>query len=380
MFGMQVAIGTGRNVTMTPAEILAHVRKLIEEHAAGDPDKWWYANRFVFARLMLDERKTKVNVKKALLERKMPCHFCGKAFDSGKGIPLHRLEEDRGYSKDNCVLAHQECHERHHAEQGRDNASSPESQGNDARVLTKHSKRYEGSFHYWWDIPPALAEAIDQYEAVEFVRDDTGASCLVPVPALKPLLTPERQTGRGAGNWGIRVRKNREDEIAIEPGTARSEWAYLPVVWTQGELATQGDGTSVVAPQERQEGQRAERRRTSPGPRRRRPDATGVLPKHSKRYEGYFYYWWDIWPTLADALDQYENVEFICDDTKASCLVPVSVLKPLLTEERQTTRGSGNWGFKVRKDREGEIAIEPGTGRSDWTYLPVVWMQEDAEG
>ena len=25
----------------------------------GDPDKWWYANRFVFARLMLDERKTK---------------------------------------------------------------------------------------------------------------------------------------------------------------------------------------------------------------------------------------------------------------------------------------------------------------------------------
>ena len=47
---------------MNPEEILAHTRKLISEHADNDPDKWWYANRFVFARLMLDERKTKSGV------------------------------------------------------------------------------------------------------------------------------------------------------------------------------------------------------------------------------------------------------------------------------------------------------------------------------
>jgi len=41
---------------MEPNEILDHARQLIAEHSAGDPDKWWYANRFVFARLMLSCR------------------------------------------------------------------------------------------------------------------------------------------------------------------------------------------------------------------------------------------------------------------------------------------------------------------------------------
>ncbi len=49
---------------MEPNEILQHVRQLIAEHSDGDPDKWWYANRFVFARLQLHERKTKTGVKK----------------------------------------------------------------------------------------------------------------------------------------------------------------------------------------------------------------------------------------------------------------------------------------------------------------------------
>ncbi|MDP6543487.1 MAG: hypothetical protein QGH60_05805 [Phycisphaerae bacterium] len=42
---------------MEPNEILENVRQLIAEYSVGDPDKWWNANRFVFARLMLDERR-----------------------------------------------------------------------------------------------------------------------------------------------------------------------------------------------------------------------------------------------------------------------------------------------------------------------------------
>ena len=58
---------------MKPDEILAHVRRLIEEYAGGDPDRWCYANRFVFSRLMLDERKTKPAIKKRLLGQRRPC-------------------------------------------------------------------------------------------------------------------------------------------------------------------------------------------------------------------------------------------------------------------------------------------------------------------
>ena len=59
---------------MEPNEILENVRQLIVEHSDGDPDKWWYANRFVFARLMLDERKTKSGVKKRLFAAKAACY------------------------------------------------------------------------------------------------------------------------------------------------------------------------------------------------------------------------------------------------------------------------------------------------------------------
>ena len=236
---------------MEPEEILAQARKLVEEHAGGDVDRWWYANRFVFARMMLDERKTKTAIKQRLLAEAQPCQFCGKPFAEKKNIHLHRLDQDKGYSDGNCVLAHQECHQKEHrrsdktARPGRPRKAAPKDAGaaktgrgrrrirKDAGgILSKHSKRYDGSFLYWWDVWPSLAEILDQYEAVEFVCDDTGASCLVPVPSLKPLLTPKRQTSRGQGNWGLKVRKGHEDEIGIEPGKGKRDWVYVPVVWT----------------------------------------------------------------------------------------------------------------------------------------------------
>lgn len=224
---------------MNPDQILAQVRKLIEENAHGDLDKWWYANRYVFARLMLDERKTKTAIKQRLFKGGQPCHFCDKPFTDRKNIPLHRVDEDKGYSDGNCVLAHKECHEKHH--QGEPNRKAEEMSRQRLKksasgTLRKHSKRYDGSFLYWWDISPTLAATLDRFDDVEFACDDAGASCLVPVEELKKYLVPDRQTTRGQGNWGIKVLKCHEDELAFEPGTGKGQWLYLPVTWLQQDV------------------------------------------------------------------------------------------------------------------------------------------------
>jgi len=39
---------------MNPQGILGKTRKAISDYAGDDRDKWFYANRFVFARLQLD--------------------------------------------------------------------------------------------------------------------------------------------------------------------------------------------------------------------------------------------------------------------------------------------------------------------------------------
>ena len=99
-------------------------------------------------------------------------------------------------------------------------------------ILRKSSKRYEDfAFFYWWDISPGFLNKMDKYQAVEFVQKDTGQRCTVPIHALKGYLTKERQTSRGRGNWGIKILKNRQDELAFEPGIADNRWLYLPVTW-----------------------------------------------------------------------------------------------------------------------------------------------------
>jgi len=155
---------------MNPQDILKQVRKNIRELGGEDPDKWFYANHFVYARLMLDERKTKTNIKQLLCARGNPCHYCGKDFESRKGIHLHRLDENRGYSDDNCVLMHPDCHEKFHAESPRAQRSGKTRRpflGKDSNeyravkkarsFVSKTSKKYnDKSFLYWWDIWPAL--------------------------------------------------------------------------------------------------------------------------------------------------------------------------------------------------------------------------------
>jgi len=218
---------------MTPKEILDTVRRLISEHAAGDADRWWYANRYVFARLQLDERRTKTNIKRQLLDAGGACHSCAKPLEPGQSVHLHRVDASKGYSSKNCALMHDGCHRAHHAKAKPDIVRRATQEA----VLVKESKKYEGkSFVYWWDIAPSEADSLDRYEAVEFVKKDSGERCTVPVGTLKSFLEPERRTTRGSGNWGIKVLKQRPDALAFEPGRGKGEWLSLPVVWLHEQL------------------------------------------------------------------------------------------------------------------------------------------------
>lgn len=223
---------------MEPREILQATRQAIHEYAGQDPDKWFYANRFVFARLQLDERRTKTQIKKDLLETKATCAYdgCKRGFDSTRGVCLHRVDSSRAYSRENCVLMHPDCHQKYHAEHPDERRGGrPAGVGKAvpaSPVIRKISKHYEeGSFLYWWDLSPDFLDRMERYEEVQFVKKDSGEYCCVPIPALKGYLTAERRTSRGQDNWGIKVLKSRERELAFEPGRGDSTWLFLPVVW-----------------------------------------------------------------------------------------------------------------------------------------------------
>jgi hypothetical protein len=105
-----------------------------------------------------------------------------------------------------------------------------------------------------------------------------------------------------------------------------------------------------------------------------------ILKKESKRYEGKrFLYWWDISPGFLETIGRYEVVEFVKKDTREKCSLPVEALKGFLTEERQTTRGSGNWGIRILAERGNELAFEPGRKEDKYLFLPVVWLDEERE-
>ena len=208
-------------------KILEKTRGLIRQYANGNEDKWFYANRFVFARLAIDERKTKAKIKKNLLNSGAKCNFCDKEFKSKKNVHIHRIDSDKGYTKHNCSLMHPECHEKHHAKSTK---RTYKQQSED--VLRKESKLYDGSFLYWWDITPNVGEDIEKYDTIEFVQKDSQCSCQIPVARIKGFFTERRKSSRGTGNWGIRVLRKRPNELAFEPGTDKDEkWLFLSVVW-----------------------------------------------------------------------------------------------------------------------------------------------------
>jgi len=129
---------------------------------------------------------------------------------------------------------HAECHRQLHAEA--DESHNPTSLERDSGeftsgIVSKESKRYSDQyFLYWWDIGPGLFSRLHDIAAIEFVKKDTRERCMIDAKVLLEVLTPENQTTRGQGNWGIRVLKNR-DGLFIESSQSRSEWRALPAIW-----------------------------------------------------------------------------------------------------------------------------------------------------
>ena len=101
------------------------------------------------------------------------------------------------------------------------------------KVKAKKSKRYhDRGFDYWWDISPELAQYLDQYHAVEFLKKDTGERCSMPPEAIRGFLTGDRITPRD-GNWTVKVLPGHPGELAFEPGPGGGDWLFLPVVWVE---------------------------------------------------------------------------------------------------------------------------------------------------
>ena len=92
--------------------ILDVVRSIISQKAGDDPDLAFKLNRWVFSRLLLDERRLKGPIKKKLWESGMRvCGDCGHRFSCSKGVEVHRKDPSRGYSVENCEFLCRECHQ-----------------------------------------------------------------------------------------------------------------------------------------------------------------------------------------------------------------------------------------------------------------------------
>lgn len=210
-------------------KILNDTRKAILDYSENNSDTWFYANRFVFARLQLDERRKKNKIKKVRFQNRPVCHYkkCPqKKLESLKGIHLHRLDRNIGYRLKNCVLAHSECHKKIHKEE-KQNIPTNKS------IIPRRSKKYNnGLFLYWWDLSPNLVNSLSSHTIIEFIKKDCGESCFIPFQFIRNYLTEYSQTSRGNGNWGIKVLPQKSNEIAIEePKKRTDEWKTIPVRW-----------------------------------------------------------------------------------------------------------------------------------------------------
>lgn len=92
-------------------QVLKQAREAINFASGGDMTLKFKLNRWVYARLQLDERKIKENIKDLLWtvgDKK--CGKCGKEFETVKGVELHRVNGSQVYSVDNCQLLCKPCH------------------------------------------------------------------------------------------------------------------------------------------------------------------------------------------------------------------------------------------------------------------------------
>jgi hypothetical protein len=207
------------------------IKELILKHSGNDKEKFFYVNRFIYSRLQRQETKEKNAIKNRMFKPGCICLACEGELRRN-GAVLHRIDSNRSYSDDNCVLMHKSCHESYHAEKSRKTKIFIYKNGRTVKILMKSSKRYEDrNYLYWWDITPNQFKVMRDYEKIEFIKGNNQESCIISTKALLNILTSNRQTTRAKGNWGIKVLRKREDALAFEPGRTEKEWYFLRVTW-----------------------------------------------------------------------------------------------------------------------------------------------------
>ena len=94
-------------------EILEHARFVIGVASGNDARMRFKLNRWVYARLLQDEIREKRPVKQALWDSGIrSCQKCGRKFKSIKGVEIHRKDNEKVYSVENCQLLCKECHQK----------------------------------------------------------------------------------------------------------------------------------------------------------------------------------------------------------------------------------------------------------------------------
>ena len=93
--------------------ILNHIRMMIREISKDNEDFEFKLNRWVYARLQQDEIKKKRPIKQELWDfGTQSCRGCDKAFQTLKGVEIHRKDASKAYSINNCELLCRPCHQK----------------------------------------------------------------------------------------------------------------------------------------------------------------------------------------------------------------------------------------------------------------------------
>jgi ribosomal protein L44E len=101
--------------------ILRQVRERITEATKGDQAYTWALRRYLYIRLMHDERGNPTERKKLkfrkMVEQEAKCAECGERLPE-QGSELDRLDAMSGYTSENVRLVCHSCHRRMQAEKG----------------------------------------------------------------------------------------------------------------------------------------------------------------------------------------------------------------------------------------------------------------------
>lgn len=107
-----------KNWENSAKQILEQVRGQIKEAAGENIDEWFKINRYVYARLQLDERKGKPKKTDLFDKQEGLCWICNERIDKIKETDTHRINEALGYDEpNNIVLVHRSCHQQAQSKQ-----------------------------------------------------------------------------------------------------------------------------------------------------------------------------------------------------------------------------------------------------------------------